>query len=54
MQEDAKLQCEGIFGEMDEELLDQISGIINDNQGTIVSFFVSKNNKIKKNSTPKK
>ena len=25
MQEDAKLQCEGIFGEMDEELLDLLS-----------------------------
>ncbi len=32
LQEETKLQCEEIFGELDENLLDQISGIINKNQ----------------------
>lgn len=32
LQEETKLQCEEIFGELDENLLDQISSIINKNQ----------------------
>lgn len=40
IQEATKLQCEEIFGELDEDLLDQISGIINENQNVILSSFI--------------
>ncbi|MBQ8721070.1 MAG: DUF1232 domain-containing protein [Paludibacteraceae bacterium] len=40
LQEETKLQCEEIFGELDEDLLDQIYGIINENQNVILSSFI--------------
>ena len=37
IQEQTKLQCEDIFGEMDEKVLSKISDAINENQDVIVS-----------------
>lgn len=54
IKEQTTLQCKGIFGEMDEKMLAQISDAINDNQEAIVSSLTDLSNKSKtasKNST---
>lgn len=53
IQEATKLQCEEIFGELDEDLLDQISGIINENQNVILSSFIHSNKSASKNKSGK-
>ncbi|MBE6199006.1 MAG: DUF1232 domain-containing protein [Rikenellaceae bacterium] len=54
IKEQTTLQCKGIFGEVDEKMLAQISDAINDNQEAIVSSLTDLSNKSKtarKNST---
>ena len=53
LQEETKLQCEEIFGELDENLLDQISGIINENQKVILSSFIHNKQSDSKNKSGK-
>ncbi len=53
IQEATKLQCEEIFGELDEDLLDQISGIINENQNVMLSSFIHSNKSALKNKSGK-
>lgn len=54
LQEETKLQCEEIFGELDENLLDQISGIINENQNVILSSFIHSKQSDSKDKSEKK
>ena len=54
LQEETKLQCEEIFGELDEDLLDQISGIINENQNVILSSFIHSKQSDSKDKSEKK
>lgn len=54
MQEDAKMQCKNIFGELDEDMLTQITDVVSNNQDLILSSFVNTNNKnLKKKNTKK-
>jgi uncharacterized membrane protein YkvA (DUF1232 family) len=47
IQEETKLQCESIFGELDEKIIAQISDTISKNKESITSTLTEANNKYK-------